>query len=367
MSDNSERTRPFDRWPWIAVGAGAAVVLGAAVGWATATVLTPAQVAVESASYTYVTVERGEVGSSIDLNTVAQWPQVAVGTNRASGVVTGVGIAPGDEVNQGSVLYSVNLRPVVVAGGKVPAFRAIGNGAEGADVAQLQSMLAARAGYSGPIDGKVRWSTIAAIMQWQKSVGVPQTGVVELGDVIFVPSLPSRVALDDEVVFRGATLVGGEQALQGLATSPTFTIPITDTQAALIPAGTRVEITSPAGEQWVASAGAQSTDAETSAITVELQGEGDALICSEQCSEVPVVGEALLSSRIVTVPTVEGLVVPSAALVSGADGSLSVVSADGERIPVTVVAAARGMSVVKGVDSGTRVRVPGEGTADAAG
>lgn len=358
---------PSRRWLWLTLGVLVTLAVGVAVGWSVSTVLSPAEDAVASSPYTYVAVKPGEVGASVNLNTVATWPQVPVGANRATGVVTGVSVAAGDEVAQGASVYSVNLRPVVVAEGAVPAFRAIARGTEGADVAQLQQMLVALGFYSGAVDGKAGAATVGAIMRWQKSTAVPQTGIVEIGDVIFVPTLPSRVALDEKIVYRGATLSGGEAVLQGLAAAPTFTMPVTDAQAALIPAGARVEITSPSGEPWVAFAGAQSSDPDTATVTVTLEAEEGAVICNDACGEIPAVGEELLSSRVITVETVKGLVVPSAALISDAGGQIAVITESGERVPVTVLAAARGMSVIEGVEAGTNVRIPGEGSSDVAG
>ena len=68
------------------------------------------------------------------------------------------------------------------------------------------------------------------------------------------------------------------------------------------------------------------------------------------------VGEIQL--RIVIVESVTGLTVPSAALLSKADGSIVVIDSEGIEYPVTVVTSARGLSIIEGVDAGTRVRVP---------
>lgn len=344
-------------WPKV-IAIVVAVVAVAAVGWAAATVLRPADDPLDATEYTFVTVEPGVVGSSISLNTVAEWTPTPVGANNAAGVVTEVSVAPGDEVSQGSVLYTVNLRPVVVAQGAVPAFRAIGSGVQGTDVAQLQSMLAAEGHYSGEIDGKAGAGTVRSITAWQRALGVAATGTVEFGDVIFVPTLPTRVSLDDEVIARGATLTGGEEVVLGLPAAPEFALPVTDAQAAMIPTGTQVQVTAPDGSTWEAVSTDQVADPQSGTIRVGLSGADGAALCADACALVPVTGEALLSSVIVTVPTVEGLVVPSAALVTGASGQVAVVDASGERIPVTVVTSARGMSVVDGVDQGTRVRVP---------
>lgn len=339
----------------------AGCLVAGAVAWSVAAVTRPADDPLDVTAYTLVEVVPGEVGASLQLNTVAEWALVPVGANRAAGVVTSVAVQPGAEVKQGSTLYSVDLRPVVVAEGAVPAFRDVGAGVTGEDVRQVQQMLADLGFYRGEVGGEAGAVTAAAIRAWQKSLGVPQTGVVSAGDIIFVPSLPTRVSLDDELVFRGASLTGGEAVLSGLPAEPEFTIPVTDTQAAMVPTGTRVEITAPGGEVWTGFAGEQSRDAASGTVSVALTGEDGGTICGDQCGEVSVTGQATLSSRIVTVETVTGLVVPSSALVSGADGGLAVIDDTGERIGVTVTSAARGMSVIDGVNAGTKVRVPGEG------
>jgi multidrug efflux pump subunit AcrA (membrane-fusion protein) len=109
--------RPWLRW----VGIGALILLvGGGIGWAAATVLTPAKDVLDSTAFTYVEVVNGEVGSSINLNTVAEWTPIPVGSNLASRVVTSVNVEPGQEVGPGAVLYTVNLRPVVIGQGEHP-------------------------------------------------------------------------------------------------------------------------------------------------------------------------------------------------------------------------------------------------------
>lgn len=184
------------------------VVAGSASAWAAMTVLRPASDPLDASSHTYVAVVPGEVGSSLNLNTVAEWVPVPVGVNRATGVVTDVRARAGDEVSQGATLYSVGLRPVIVAEGDVPAFRAVSKDVEGPDVAQVQRMLASAGFYGGPDDGEAGEGTVAAIKAWQKSLGLEETGIVEAGDLIFVPHLPTRIALDTKLVRRGATLAG---------------------------------------------------------------------------------------------------------------------------------------------------------------
>ena len=350
------RRLPRRRWVVAAVAVGAAAVVG--VGWALVTVLSPAEDPLAATPFTFVAVQSGEVGASIRLNVVADWASIPVGVNQAAGVVTGVVVGAGDEVKQGTVLYRVNERPVVIAQGTVPAYRNLGEGAVGADVSQLQTMLAAAGVFGGSAEGTYGSGTTAAVRAWQKALGVEQTGVVGRGDVIFVPTLPTRITLDRDIITRGASLSGGEEAVQGLSAAPTFVIPVTTEQATRIPAGTVVKVMSPEGDTWVAVAADHVTDTDTQDVRVNLAGVDDQTICADACAQVPVVGQSLLPSEIVIVPSVSGLVVPSAALITDAGGQIAVIDETGTRIPVTVVESASGMSVVEGVDEGVKVRIP---------
>lgn len=348
------------RWPWLVVAGFAILAVGAAGAWAVLTVLRPAEDPLASTEHTYVEVSEGSVGTSIALNTVAAWDQVPVASNQASGIVTAIAVDAGAEVHQGSTLYTVGLRPVVAGHGEVPMFRDIGAGTSGADVRQLQEMLAALGYYGGAIDGKAEQGTAAAIKSWQAALGVEKTGVVAVGDVVFLPQLPTRVAFDPELISRGVTLTGGEAGILGLSAAPRFWIPVTDSQATMISDGGAVEVSAPDGQVWHGIAGEQKRNAEDNTVTVAVTGVDGTALCGEACAQVPVSGQSTLPSQIVTVEQVDGLVVPSAALVTTADGVTAVIDGDDNRIPVEVVASAKGMSVITGVEDGLRVRVPAE-------
>ncbi|UOE43175.1 peptidoglycan-binding domain-containing protein [Agromyces larvae] len=345
----------------MAIGAGTVALLGGAalVGWAAFVVFAPPGEAIVEAAFTDVTVLEGEVGSSISLNTVAEWTQQPAGTNQAVGVVTAVRAQPGDEVAAGQALYEVGLRPIVVAQGETPAFRDLTVGAEGADVLQVQEFLAALGFYDGAQDGEFGTATAAAVMEWQDSLDVEDDGVVRAADIVFVPNLPARVSLNGEKVFRGATLVGGETVVSVLSGEPSFKVPVTAQQAAKIPPGTEVEITVQEAVWHAVAAGQEPSDA-VDQVQITLTATDGGAICGTECALVPVEGESILPSRVITQPTVPGLVVPSAALRSSPNGTVSVIGVDGAEYPVTVVASARGMSVIEGVEAGTKVRIPAE-------
>lgn len=359
LSRQHRDTRARRVWTFISAGLLVAVLV-ASCAWAAATVMRPIEDPAGTTKFTYVTVEQGEVGAVLSLYTVAEWTPTPAGVNRAAGVVTGVLIEEGDQVGQGAVLYTVDLKPVVLARGDVPMFRELGLGLEGEDVAQLQTMLRELGFYGAAIDGKAEGGTVRAIEAWQKSLGIVATGRVGVGDVIFVPTLPARVSLSGDVVGRGATLVGGEAALQVLSPAPQFRIPAGEGQAAMMPAGTRVEIDAPDGSLWEGVVAAHQPDEETGGVMVTVSAKADALVCGDGCAQVPVAEKLSLSSRIITVEPAAGLVVPSAAIVTDSTGGLALIDRKGRRHSVAIVASARGMSVVTGVDAGLAVRIPGD-------
>lgn len=338
-----------------------AALAGSLVTWAGFQVLQP-EPSSPALDYTYVEVTAGEVGSSIALNVVARWATRPLGTNQATGIITSTPVAAGTTVSEADTLYTVNLRPVVIASGSVPAFRDLSPGTSGRDVRQLQRMLTALGRLSEP-SGVYDATTERAVRSWQTSLGSVADGTVRLGDVVFVPAtLPRRLRLDPEVVATGAVLSGGEPVLSALAPEPSFTLPVTQAQSAQMPPGTPVEIDSLDGAAWTALTGEASLDPETAEITVALASAGDEPICGPQCSTLSVDQPTQLPSRVVTQETVAGNLVPTAAILSRADGSLAVVDRDGEPRPVRLIASARGQSVVEGVDPGLRVRIPAKAT-----
>lgn len=342
--------------------AGALVVAlaGGIAGWALRTVFAPPSALTGDAPWTTVEVSAGDVGSSIVLNTVITWPTTPAGVNRATGTVTTVAAVAGDEVAAGTVLYTVDLRPVIVAQGAVPAFRDLGRGARGDDVAQLEGLLVASGHLTGPADAVFDAATERAVRAWQRALGITVDGTVRVGDVVFVPQLPARIALDPELVHLGALLAGGEQALSVVTSEPSFVVPVDPNQAATMPVGTQVEIHLDE-LTWTALVVAHEAAADPGDQAVQVRlgpVEGASSVCGADCTRLPVGQRTVLSSTVVLQPTVAGLVVPSSALRSGADGEVTVIDAEGTVHPVTVVAGARGMTVIEGVPAGTRVRVP---------
>lgn len=198
---------------------------------------------VEPVTYT---VAEGRVGRSLRFAAVAEWELAPLARNAASGVVTTIDVESGQEVSAGERLFSVDLRPVVVAAGVVPSFRDLSLNVRGPDVAQLQSLLTELGFFEGVVDGVFRVGTRTAVREWQLSVGVTVDGVVRLGDVVFVPELPVRVAFAPELVV-GASVSGGETLVLAVPSDPLFRVPLSIEQRSLVPLAATVFVTFPEG------------------------------------------------------------------------------------------------------------------------
>ncbi len=334
----------------------AVLVCGGLIGWAVAVATRPPQQVAAEATYVLVAAQDGEVGQSVSTVVTATWPARNVAANQSDGTITRLLVDRGDRVQAGDVLYRVDERPVAVLEGSVPAFRSLQTGVVGADVRQLSNFLVNKK-YLGAKTSTYSNAVQQAVRAWQRSLGVKQTGQVQRGDVVFVKTLPMRVALDSKFAV-GEQVSVGAPSIQAFAGAPVFTAQYSDFQAKQVAEGMPVIVQS-GSQAWNGSLGALKVAADGS-VTASVEGNDGTALCGTQCSKVPLSGTAQLRGTTEVQKTVRGVVVPLAALITDADGSTAVIAADGQRLPVTVLARARGMAVVQGVRAGTSVRVPGQ-------
>ena len=110
---------------------------------------------------------------------------------RIPGVITTMPL-PGDVVRRGRSVYRVDNTPIVLMYGEVAAYRALGPGDTGVDVKQLEANLRAL-GFGGfTVDSTYTSATATAVKHWQKALGLPQTGRVEQGRVLYAAG-PIRI------------------------------------------------------------------------------------------------------------------------------------------------------------------------------
>lgn len=342
------------------VGLVVALAIGATAGaWAGDVLLRSPPDVLDSPDFTVVEAEAGTVERSFRLNASAEWQSSPVAANLAAGTVTSIDHSVGKPAEPGDILFRVDLRPVVVAEGSVPAFRELSQGARGDDVAQLQALLIELGYYVGEPTGHFTSGVSWAVKAWQRDLGVEADGVVRSGDIVFLPELPVRLVLDDEVAV-GRVLAGGEPVVLQLDEVPSFTISLPDGHAQSVQVGQYVEVEHDRGV-WDAEITAVAAEGEADSSSATLRSpEGDGPLCDDECDAIPLGEPVLLPSRIHVVPETSGVTVPTAAIVTDASGATGVLDEAGQFTPAELIESASGMAVVEGIDAGTRVRVPGD-------
>jgi peptidoglycan hydrolase-like protein with peptidoglycan-binding domain len=95
--------------------------------------------------------------------------------------------AAGDTVDRGDMLFAVDEWPVTLLFGEEPVWRAMGDGMTGGDVRQLEENLVALGFGEMTPDDTFDEDTTTAVEAWQAALGVTEDGVVNLGEVVFLP------------------------------------------------------------------------------------------------------------------------------------------------------------------------------------
>jgi hypothetical protein len=163
---------------------------------------------------------------------------------KGTGTLTAMARA-GSIVYSGGVLYRLDGDPIVLMYGSTPAYRALKSGvADGADVRELEQNLAALGFDPGTVDAAFTSTTAAAVSDWQESVGLEQTGTVELGRIVFMPG-ERRIGAHKASV--GTVLGSGAEVLDTSSTKRVVSVPLDATKQSLAHEGARVTVTLPDG------------------------------------------------------------------------------------------------------------------------
>jgi peptidoglycan hydrolase-like protein with peptidoglycan-binding domain len=154
---------------------------------------------------------------------------------------------PGRRIGAGGVLYAVDDLPVVLMTGRVPAWRAMAPGIVGPDVTELERNLIAL-GYAGGLlssPGDV-WTaaTTAAVDRWQQAAGLPVTGQIGLGRVLF---LPGPVRTGPPAFAAGDPAAPGQAPYQVTTDHRVVLAPLDPASAPRVTLGERVRIVLPSG------------------------------------------------------------------------------------------------------------------------
>lgn len=173
----------------------------------------------------------------------------------------------GTVLTQGDVLYRTGTETAHLMHGALPAWRAFEIGMDkGEDVRQLQEALKAMGYLEAEADGNFGWATSNAVARWQKDAGLPRTGTITLGQVVFAPGdlrvgsltarVGDRVAADTELYdvtsttqVVDANVKLSDQRLAVVGTAVTIKLPDTSTTTGKITSvGTPTEKSSGSGD-----------------------------------------------------------------------------------------------------------------------
>lgn len=229
----------------------------------------------------------------------------------------------------------------------------------GMDVLQFESNLAAL-GYTGfTVDEEFTDLTARAVKRWQKSLGLPQTGTVGVGDVVYSAG---RVRIGHAGVRLGSAVT--EDVLTYTGTSRKVVVNASAAEDSWAVRGAAVTIGLPDGRSVkgeVASVGKSATAPE------EGGGEGGSAaptvpvtITIEDQKAVGRLQSAPVTVEYVGRERADVLTVPVAALVALAEGGHGLETSDGRFVAVKTGLFADGRVEVSGsaVREGMKVRIP---------
>ncbi|MBV8257853.1 MAG: peptidoglycan-binding protein [Actinobacteria bacterium] len=182
-------------------------------------------------------VERQQVSGTLSYS-----GSYGVANAGAAGTVTWLP-QPGTIVGRGRELYELDHAPVTLLYGPRPAYRDLTYGIAGPDVLALQRNLLAL-GFPGPVDGRFDFGTLAAVEAWQRSLGMPATGTLALGEVVFLPG-PTRIAT--LVAAAGAPVAAGGPVLTATSAQPAVLIPLDPGTVSQLSVGDQALVTTPDG------------------------------------------------------------------------------------------------------------------------
>ncbi len=169
----------------------------------------------------------------------------AGGETQGSGTVTWLA-RPGTLIGRGGILYKLDDTPVILMYGSTPAYRRMAVGiSDGPDVRQLEANLVALGYGAGvTVDDQFSSATAEAVKRWQASLGLTETGAVELGRVVF---LSGARRAGSRIATVGSAVGSGSEILNMTSTRRVVTVELDVAKQSLVRKGDRVIVTLPDG------------------------------------------------------------------------------------------------------------------------
>ena len=168
---------------------------------------------------TLTAVTRGPLSSQTNVPASIAYSGSYTVMGKGTGTITALP-AVGQIVRQAQALYAIDGAPVVLLHGPTPMYRALQVGMSGADVAELNADLVslglATRAQVDPSSDYFSLATAAALERLQFNLGVAQTGMLALGQAVFLPTSARITAVSATL---GAAAQPGATILQATSTT----------------------------------------------------------------------------------------------------------------------------------------------------
>jgi peptidoglycan hydrolase-like protein with peptidoglycan-binding domain len=309
-----------------AVGVGAVAIIGAdrpagSADAASAPTATPATATVERRTLAVTEDLTGTLGYDAEMSLVGN----------LRGTLTRAAQS-GDILEAGDIAYEVDgkQRATVMIGTR-PAWRTMGSGVDnGADIRQLEQNLK-DLGYGDGVKVDTKWTkaTTKAVKRWQKARGLTRDGVVDFGEVVF---LPEAMRVTERKVEPGFSTGPGSVVLAGSSVRQVVSLDLDADRQEIVKVGDVVAVTMPDGSEvagTIAEIGRVATATEDAfgqagVPTVEVIVTLDEVDAASSLDGAPVTVVVTRSSR------PEVLAVPVNSLVALLEGGYAVEVADAD-------------------------------------
>lgn len=339
----------------------AVAFLCSALGWAARALLIPIQEDTKSNNFAVTQAVHGILGRNLNLAATAERAVIGELTGKQSGTLTSIPVGQQRQINAGDILYTVDLEPIFVLQGDIPAFREMSTGTTGADVTQLQEYLFNEYGVDLVPDGDFGSVTESVVKKWQKDQKLEETGVIPEGQILFLPTLPAHIEWMDTARV-GAELQSGVPLVKIFASTPTFSMQLPDGQLRATREGQEAVIRYQ-GYTWAALIGKITENPEDRTMVAELIPHTDQhSICGDTCDVIPVSGLKGLEASVVLIKEEEGTQVPITAIRVNKQGNTVVVDESGKQHPVVIRTNVGGQAIVDGIDPGMKIRMWADGS-----
>lgn len=274
-------------------------------------------------------------------------------TGRRAGTLTRLPDV-GSTVDRGKALYWVDAVPVPLLIGSTPHYRVLESSTSpGPDVRELNKNLR-QLGYAGvPASDKFTAGTGAAVKRWQKSLGMADSGKLEVGDVIV---LPEAVRVEAFKAQPGTSATAELLSYTGVTQVISVTVDQAKVDAAALKPGGKVEVrlrdgkTAPATVRTLGPAPAEqeNTGGGGSRLLMTVVPDQHDALGGIESGQVDVVITGAQRTKV--------LVVPVGALLALAEG--------GYGVQVVENGQTRLIAVRTGLFAGAQVEVSGDGLAE---